>query len=303
MKIGIFGLGAVGAALFKELSEYKDLYILADQDRINRYKSEGLIVNDKKYDPNYSSDMKVDLLFVCVKNYHLKESLSDIEKFIDSNTIILPLLNGIMAHDILQDYFKNNKVLYGVINVEANKTGNKLITSKINNIQFGEEYNEPVKDYLIEIDDILTRYNVNHKIQPQMKKRVWLKWMLNMGINQISALLNATYKDMSHPLLKELMIDIFTEVYNVSLAYNIGLDENDLNETIKICDGFTSDRVTSLTLDFYNSSQNELDCFSATLIRLADLKNIDVTVNKVLYKLLKSMDDNYKIKLKNEKDQ
>lgn len=296
MRIGIFGMGAVGLALYKELYGYDDLYILADENRIARYKSQAFIINDKEYYPNYSSNIKVDLVFVCVKNYQLEASLKDLETFVDDNTIILPLLNGITAHNVIQDYFKNNNVLYGVINVEANKKDNILKTSKIINLQFGEEYNEPIKDYLLEIDNILTKYNVNHKIYPSMKKRVWLKWMLNMGINQISALCKATYKDMSHPLLKELMSDIFNEVYAVSQAYNIGLDENDLLETNKRCEAFTSNRVTSLTLDFYNSEYNELDSFSFTLIKLAEAKNIPVPVNMVLYKLLKSLDDNLKNK-------
>lgn len=296
MRIGIFGMGAVGCALLNELYGYKDLYILADENRIARYKENGIIINDKRFNPNYTSSIKPDIIFVCVKNYQLESSLKDLEKFVSKDTIIIPLLNGIMAHDILQDYFKNNNVLYGVINVEANKKDNVLKTSRIINLQFGEEFNDPIKEYLLQIDRLLTQYNVNHMIYPSMKKRVWLKWMLNMGINQISALCNATYKDMSHPLLKELMSDIFKEVYIVSQAYNIGLDEDDLKETNKRCEAFTSDRVTSLTLDFYNSEYNELESFSPTLIKLAEAKGIDVPVNKVLYKLLKSLNDNLKNK-------
>ena len=37
MKIGIFGMGAVGAAIYNELNEYNDLYILCDENRKNKY--------------------------------------------------------------------------------------------------------------------------------------------------------------------------------------------------------------------------------------------------------------------------
>lgn len=292
MKIGIFGMGAVGSSILNEMGEYEKLYILANEERINKYNSTKLIINDKKFSPKYISKGKMDLVIVCLKNYHLEKSLSDIEKFVDDNTIILPLLNGIMAHDILANYFKANRVLYGVINVEANKINNIVKTSKIINLQFGYEYNNPIKPEILAIKEIFDKYNIRNNIYENMKRRVWLKWMLNMGINQISALCNATYKDMSHPLLKELMTDIYKEVYNVSLAYNIGLTEDDLNETIKRMDYFDSDRVTSLTIDFYNNEQNELDSFSKTLISLAKEKNIATPINDILYKLLKSLDDN-----------
>ena len=296
MKIGIFGMGAVGCAIYNELNGYNDLYVLANNERLEKYKS-GFIINDKLIVPNCSNNLKVDLLIVAVKNYHLEKSLKDIEKFVGPNTIILPLLNGIMAHDIIQNHFKDNNVLYGVINVEANKIGNVVHTSKIINLQFGEEYNNPIKGYLKEIDSIFKKYNVNHNIYEDMKRRVWLKWMLNMGINQISALLNATYKEMTHPYILDIMFKIFDEVYNVSKAYNINLDDNDLEYTKNMCKNFTSNRVTSLTIDFYNNKENELDSFSKTLIDLAYKKNILVPTNELIYKLLKALYDN-----KNQKD-
>lgn len=296
MKIGIFGMGAVGCALYNELNGYNELYVLADDNRINKYKS-GFMINDKLIIPNCSNNIKPDLLIIAVKNYHLNDSLIDIEKYVSPNTIILPLLNGIMAHDILQSYFKNNKVLFGVINVEANKVGNIIHTSKIINLQFGEEYNDDIKPYLKEISSIFTKYNVTHNIYPDMKRRVWLKWMLNMGINQISALLNATYKQMTHPYILDIMFNIFDEVYAVAKAYNINLDDSDLEYTKNMCKAFTSNRVTSLTIDFYNNQYNELDSFSKTLIDLASKKNISVPTNELIYKLLKALDDN-----KNQKD-
>lgn len=295
-KIGIFGMGGVGCALYSELNGYDELYVLADKERIERYK-EGFIINDNHIIPNCSDSLQPDLLVVSVKNYHLEKSLKDIEKFVGPNTIILPLLNGIKARDILQNYFKNNNVLYGVINVESNKIGNVLRSSKIKNLQFGEEYNTPIKDYLLEYDTIFTKYDINHNIYPDMKRRVWLKWMLNMGINQISALLNATYKDMSHPLILEVLFSIFDEVYAVSKAYDISLDEMDLESTKNMCRNYVSPRVTSLTIDFYNKTENELDSFSKTLIELARKKNIPVPTNEIIYKLLKGLHDN-----KNQKD-
>ena len=297
MKIGIFGMGAVGCALYNELKDYNDLYILADEKRINKYNNEGFIINGNKYFPNTSSNLIPNLLIICVKNYHLESSLSDISKFVDENTILLPLLNGIEAHDILKSYFPNNNILYGVINVEANKIKNEVHTSKIINLQFGEEYNNPIKPYLENLSNLFKYYDVRHGIYPNMKKRVWLKWMLNMGINPISALLNASYKDMSHPEIKKILYQIFEEVYEVSKAYNIGLDDNDLDETKNRCEHFTSERVTSLTIDFYNNSQNEFEAFTPTFIRLAENKNINTPVNKVIYSLLKGLNDN-----KNGKD-
>lgn len=296
MKIGIFGMGAVGAAIYNELNEYNDLYILCDEVRKNKYDNEGFIINNKIFYPKCINEGIMDIIIVCVKNYHLDKIYYDLSKFMDNNTILLPLLNGITAHDVLARYYPNNRVLYGVINVEANKIKNNIATSKIINLQFCDEYNYKLDDKLLFLDDLFNKYNLTHKIYEDMKKRVWLKWMLNMGINQISALTNLSYIEMTHPAIKKLMIDIFKEVYLVSRAYNIGLDDNDLLETINRIDHFKSTRVTSLTIDFNNSDENELDCFGGTLLKMANEKNIAIPANEAVYSLLKGIDDNKKQK-------
>lgn len=296
MKIGIFGMGAVGCAIYGELYGYEELYVLADEKRARGYEANGFIINDKKIYPRCITDKKMDLILICVKNYQLSRALPDIAVFADESTVLLPLLNGITARDVLCKYFPDNTVLYGVINVEANKTENIVKTGKIINLQFGEEYNTPVKKYLSDISDIFTAFNIKHHIYPNMKQRVWRKWMLNMGINQVSALCNATYRDMAHPLIQDLLAEIFLEVYAVSEAYHAGLTPEDVEETIQSCKAFRSERVTSLTLDFLQGGENELDIFSPALIRLAEARNMSVPVNQTLYRLLKSMNDNRKSK-------
>ncbi len=288
MRIGLFGFGAVSSSIYHELNKYEDLYILIDENRLLKYK-DGITINDKIYHPKFIIKGKVDVVFVAVKNYDLDNSLNDLEKFIDDNTIIIPLLNGIEAHDIIQNRFKNNKVLYGLIFVESNKNGTNIHTSKIINIFFGNKENKNKEKYLLDIKEILDRYDINNDIPENMIRAIWSKWMLNIGINQISALLNATYKQMYE--LKDLLYKIFEEVYLVSKAYNIGLTEEDVLKIKKRCDSFTSDRVTSLTIDFYNNDKNEMDVFGKKLIELAKNKNISIPVNETLYSLLKSKND------------
>jgi len=103
--------------------------------------------------------------------------------------------------------------------------------------------------------------------------------------------MNASYNDMTHPLLKELLFDIFDEVYLVSKAYNVGLKEEDIKAMHERVNAFNSDRVTSLTLDFNKGGKNELDIFGPTLIKLAKDKKINVPVNETIYRLIKYYDD------------
>jgi len=184
--------------------------------------------------------------------------------------------------------FPNNRVFYGVINIESNKKDNVLIKGKIKNLQFGYEYNDNILPEVARLKEILDGSNINNNIYPDMKKRVWLKFMLNMGINQISALANFTYLNMNTPLVLESLENIFNEVLAVAQAYNINLDSNDVKGLMDMCRGFNSNRFTSLASDFQNNRKNEIDSFSGKLIELANKKNISIPINRFIYSLLKT---------------
>ncbi len=296
LKIGIYGFGGVGSAIYNELQEYKELYILVDKERFEKYEKEEFIINDKKVFPKFITEGKLDLIIVAVKNYQLKDALPNLKLFMKPDTVILPLLNGITAHDTIKDYYPKHRILYGVINVESNKVGNVCHTSKIINLQYGDKYNYVLRWPLIEMRRIFNKYNINNHIYQNMQRRVWHKWTLNLAINQISALMNATYLDMSHPLILDTFNDIFDEVYEVSKYYNVGLTIDDINDIKKICEDFSSNRVTSLTIDVNNNKENELDYFGKELINRAKKANIEVKANKTVYNLVKAYSENKKRK-------
>lgn len=293
MKIGILGFGAVGISVYYELKNYKDIYILVDEARKEKYENTKFYVNENLITPNYVTNKVMDLVIVAVKNYDLDNALDSITPFVNKNTILLPLLNGIEAHDKIKERFPFNRVLYGVINIEANKNGNKIKASKIINLQYGDEYNYNLKAPLMFLRKLFNSYKINNNIYHDMKRRMWLKWMLNLGINQYSALYNMTYLEMNNKDSLEYLFNIYDEVYKVAQAYKINLTLDDLEYTKNMCRNFKSNRVTSLTDDVNNKRKDESYYFGHKLISLAEAKNIDVPYNKKIYKdLCKKIEDN-----------
>ena len=113
--IGIVGAGSVGSVLISHLfPAYPDnFYLLATGDRAERMRKNGLSINDRTLKPNIysdeSQDICLDLLIIAVKSYSLDSVMADIRPLIQKSTIILPLLNGIMATERLQSYFPDNR--------------------------------------------------------------------------------------------------------------------------------------------------------------------------------------------------
>lgn len=117
--------------------------------------------------------------------------------------------------------------------------------------------------------------------------------MLNIGINQVSALTNSTYKDMNHPLLRDLLYKLFLEVVELAKYENVNITEEDARFMIDDLAKRCSDRVTSLTEDINNKRKNEVDYFGKTVLDLAKKHNIKTPYNEVMYNCLKAITDNY----------
>lgn len=119
-KISIIGLGAVGCTYASRLHDMDAncVTIIADSDRIDRYKRNKYIINEKTYDFNYvSPDEKyepADLVIVSVKFNNLKQAIKDIKNHVGENTIILSLLNGISSEEIIGKIYGMNNLLYGI---------------------------------------------------------------------------------------------------------------------------------------------------------------------------------------------
>src|SRR5690554_5017417 len=94
-KVYISGLGAIGSIYASKLYESDPglVTVIADRERIERYRKNGFTVNGKVYPFRYVQPVKkegpADLILVAVKQHHLSQSIKDIRNFVGEKTIIL----------------------------------------------------------------------------------------------------------------------------------------------------------------------------------------------------------------------
>ena len=130
--VAILGIGAVGSYVLWGLSEKPDieLSVIAKGDRKLRYEKEGFVINGKKYHPMIKTPEEasgVDLLVVATKYNSLKSALSDIEKIVDRNTIVMSLMNGVESEEIIAEKVGEEHIMYSLIKVAAERDGNSVV--------------------------------------------------------------------------------------------------------------------------------------------------------------------------------
>jgi 2-dehydropantoate 2-reductase len=299
----IVGAGAIGAAIASRIFETNpdSVAIMAFGERRDRYIREGFLVNGKLFQfhvANPESDGAFDCVIVAVKDYHLEEALEEMRPFVGGQTIIVSLLNGIGAEDRIRAFYGGAKVPLGfMIGIDALRERGEIRFLSIGEIRFGWEKNPvEVKDPTIEaLKDFFSSHRVPFTIPEDMVKAKWYKFMLNVALNQWSAVLNAKYgyfmaSEAAQTLLKATML----EVIAVSNACGTGLTPKDMEIAFQTLAKLDPDGKTSMHQDVEAGRKTEIEAFSGAVTRLSKQHGCTAPINEALYLALQSIEDNRK---------
>jgi len=177
--------------------------------------------NDKKYEFNYITPETVvepvDLVVFAVKNAELPQAMRDAKHHIGPNTIILSLLNGISSEETIYEEFHNEHILYSMsVEIDALRTNFDVRFTTRGRIEFGEKNNSLSHDVLA-VKDLFDRVGIDYKISDNITHTMWWKFMINVGVNQTSAVLKAPYGVFqSLPSAYEWMESTMREVVAIS---------------------------------------------------------------------------------------
>lgn len=292
--IYMIGLGAVGCLYGHKIQEaFPDSFkVIADKDRINKYQTNGIIINNKKFDFNFLDEQSynepADVLFFAVKQYHLDKVIKEVKKYISDKTIIVSLLNGIESESILQNSFKKNKIIHSFcIELDAVRQENEVTYSRAGKIVFGDINAKNNTNEVEEIREIFEKSNVEYKLSNNILYEQWFKFLINVSINQFSAILNAPYGIFQNcDSAKELLRMSSYEVVELSRKVGVNLKDEVIDEFLSIIDILSPEGLTSMLQDVRASRKTEYEMLSGTVIKLANEYGLDVPINKVLYNIM-----------------
>src|SRR5579875_2127614 len=190
-RISVIGLGAIGAAYASKLYDMDPecVQVIADEKRIARYKARDVVVNGRSYQFQYITPERetepADLILVAVKYDGLVQALEQMKRHVGPETIILPLLNGISSEEMIAKVYGSKNVLYAMcVAIDAVREDRHVHFSSIGRICFGEAEN-PIYSRNVElVQDLFERADIPYEIPKNMLRTMWLKFMINVGINQ-----------------------------------------------------------------------------------------------------------------------
>ncbi len=288
----LVGLGAIGAVYADRLqSAIPDTFnVLVDEDRRKRYEKEGIHLNGNPCSFSYvtpEDDIPpADLFLVAVKQHHLASAMELMRPFVSEDTTILSLLNGISSEEILAEEFPEAHILHGFcVGTDAVRIGGRISCTTVGRIVFGEKDQPIPSETVVLVSQLFEQADIPNLVPEDILAEQWWKFMMNVGINQVSAVTGATYGDFfRYPEILAHAVQASREAIEVARLEGIELSEKDIERYIAILRTLTPEGKTSMLQDIEAHRQTEVELFSGTIMALARKHGVPTPVNEELYR-------------------
>ncbi len=297
MRTAVLGAGAIGAVIAQSLFDAYGNSCFAVADRHRIAERPRLFLNGAPstfpWHP-IEEPTAVDVVIIAVKGYHLESVLEALGPWIGEKTHILSLLNGINSEKIIGEKFGSEKIpLSLAVGQDTLRRGNEITYTRKGKILLGERHVPSASPRVEAICDMLVRGGVPCEIPRDMTKELYWKFMVNVGINQVSAVLDAPYGLFQTPgKARNMMLASIEEVRLVLGLERIELTDEDVQRWLDLLSGLSPSGETSMLQDVRAGRSTEVDLFAGTLMKLAAKHGVDVPLNRQLYRKLAGEDRN-----------
>lgn len=289
----ICGIGAIGSIYADKIQKFapENLRILVDKNRLEKYKNNPVIFNGRELNFNYilpeETNFKADLIIIATKFDGLNDVVKNIENFVKEDTIILSLLNGVTSEKIIASKYGCDKILYSYfIGHSAVRTGRNVIHDDVNTIVFGSENPNDLNNVEL-VKTYFDKVGINYQIPDDIIRSLWLKYMLNVSSNQITAVLGFTFGEMmSNRNCMKLARNVMKEVEAIAKAEGVHNTETMIEETVKHINSMTPEGKTSMLQDVIAGRKTEVEMFAGTVIDYGKKHNIPTPYNNILKEMI-----------------
>lgn len=299
-RIAILGIGGVGGYFGGKLTEkYADsaqleIIFIARGENKKVIKEKGLKLitpqTERIVFPNIVTDDpagigQIDYLVCTVKSYHLESALHQIEPCINSNTVILPFLNGVDARERIEKLYPQAEVWNGCVYIMVRLIEPGVIKELggIHQFHFGsaDGTNERLKFF----ENVLTDADIDTYLSEDIKQTIWDKFLLISTIASLTSYLDLTiqeiFADEQH---KQTLLELMRELKTVGESKQITFSEGIIEKTLSILASTPVDTTSSMHSDFISGGQTEYRSLTEYVVKQGEILNVETPVYKRILK-------------------
>lgn len=244
-----------------------------------------------------------DYIFICSKttaNEDIASNLNEHKRILKQNCKIVIFQNGFGNDEYFLKYFTKKQVFSArvITGFRRPKRHVSEVTVYTEPILIGSLQHENPGD-LQEIADMITESGINCELTHEVDRYLWAKMLYNCALNPLGAILDVNYGKLTeNEYSKDLMNSIIDEIFEVikesgySTLWNTPNEYKDLFYSKLVPD--TYEHFSSTHQDIQRKIKTEIDSLNGKVIELGERNNVDVTTNKIIYNLIKSIESTFK---------
>lgn len=302
IKIAFSGIGGVGgyyggrmAAHYAE-SEQVDIYFIGRGKNLSTIQANGLTLRIEaeqrtlSVHPRLATDQPavvepVDYLFCCTKGYDLEANIRQLQPMIGSETIVIPLLNGLGIPERIQALCPGRTIWGGCVYIGARliAPGTVSLFSKKERFYFGgETFPERQKALL----KLLTDAGINAFNPEDIQQRIWKKFYMISTAATTTSYFDQPLNEVISQHHEEF-IAISEELAAVARAAHAGLPDDIVASSLAAQQMMPPGSTTSMHTDFKQGKPTELESLTGYVIRLGEQVGIPTPTYCRMYERLR----------------
>lgn len=302
-KIAIAGIGGVGGfygAMLAKTFEHSDevnVSFVARGAHMGAIQHNGIVLEKDSGNilahphtitDNPASLGPLDLIVFCCKGYDLEQLALSFSQNITPNTVLLPLLNGVGATEVLQRLYPQATSLLGCTYLVSKITvpGIVKMTGEMNQLLFGN----PAVDQAIldKIESIFRATGVNVSPHHDIRTKTWEKFSFISPLATATSALNSISATvLSEPEKMKVLAELMQEIVAVAEKEDVNLPEDIIEVNLGKMRNIPAGATSSLHNDFRNGKNTELEMLTGYVVERAAVHGIEVPRYEALYTYLK----------------
>jgi 2-dehydropantoate 2-reductase len=296
--VAILGAGAMGSVLASRFHATAKLAtsLIATGERNRRLREKGVAVNEATYrlpviDPGKATS-PVDLIIVALKHHHLPTALPGLDRLVGPNTLFLSVMNGLDSEAAIASLYGQDKVLYCIsVGIDALRENDRVTYTTVGTLQFGEADNTEISRRVRRVRQALDAADIPHQTPQDMLRALWWKFMVNVGVNQASALTRAPYRAFQENAdARAVMFGLMREVLILAKAEGIHLDEGDLPVWDAFLQTLSPKGKTSMLQDIEAGRKTEVEIFAGKAVELGQKHGLATPMNEMALRIIHTLE-------------
>ncbi len=296
--IHIVGAGAMGtayASMFAVAPKFQVSFV-ARGERRQRLTRNAVIVNGH---PNTipvvhpdEVERPADLVLVALKHHHLDAALDDINAVVGRRTVILSVMNGLESEETIGAVCGRDRMVFAVaVGIDAVRHGDAFLFSNPGRIIFGRDPHDPDDPLVARLLEALIQANIPNEVPADIRRVMWWKFMINVGVNQASAVLKAPYGAFqTSPDARDLMIALMQEVIALAAKESIALNDSDVDTWLAILATLSPEGKTSMLQDIEAGKKTEVELFAGHVVTQGQKHQVPTPVNATILRIINALE-------------